>query len=34
MSQQVMNTQQSENRRHGGIVGGAILISIGLFALL
>jgi hypothetical protein len=34
MSQQVMNTQHTENRRHGGIVGGAILIAIGLFALI
>ncbi len=34
MSEQFVTTQHTENRRHGGIVGGAILISIGLFALL
>ncbi len=34
MSQQVMNTQNTESRRHGGIVGGAILITIGLLALI
>jgi hypothetical protein len=35
MSEQVTNTQNSENRRRsGGIIGGAILIAIGLLALL
>jgi hypothetical protein len=34
MSEQFAATLITQNRRYGGIVGGAILIAIGLFALL
>jgi len=34
MSEQTISNQTSVNRRRGGIVGGAILISIGVLALL
>ena len=34
MSEQMVTTQRNENRRHSGVVGGAILISIGLFTLI
>jgi hypothetical protein len=34
MSEQTFTTHNSETRRHSGIVGGAILIAIGLLALL
>lgn len=34
MSEQMGTSQPSENRRHSGMVGGAILISIGLFSLI
>ena len=34
MSEQMVTTQRTENRRHSGIAGGAILISIGLFTLI
>ena len=34
MSEQYVTTQHAANRRHSGIVGGAILISIGVLALL
>ena len=33
MSEQTFTTRSHETRRHSGIVGGAILITIGLFAL-